>query len=159
PSWRRRARAPICPWLICRRAAASSRSPDQRGRFWRPSSRGLGGRARPRPKEKHPPCRPGGEGMTWNPSPWEHVGPEKGHKPQPITHKEEQTMSRTLNKVQLIGHLGKDAEMRYTQSGAAVTNFTLATNRSVRQADGSFAEETEWHAIVTWEKLAETANQ
>jgi single-strand DNA-binding protein len=68
-------------------------------------------------------------------------------------------MSRTLNKVQLIGHLGKDAEMRYTQSGAAVTNFTLATNRSVRQPDGSFAEETEWHAIVTWEKLAETANQ
>ncbi len=68
-------------------------------------------------------------------------------------------MSRTLNKVMLIGRLGRDPEMRYTASGAAVTTFTLATNRYSKNADGNGQEETEWHAIVTWDKLAETCSQ
>ncbi len=68
-------------------------------------------------------------------------------------------MSRTLNKVSLIGRLGKDPEMRYTASGAAVTTFTLATNRMTKSADGTAQEETDWHTIVTWDKLAETCNQ
>jgi single-strand DNA-binding protein len=68
-------------------------------------------------------------------------------------------MSRTLNKVSLIGRLGKDPEMRYTASGAAVTTFTLATNRMTKAADGTAQEETDWHTIVAWDKLAETCNQ
>jgi len=59
----------------------------------------------------------------------------------------------------LIGRLGKDPEMRYTQSGAAVTTFTLATNRYGKTADGTQQEETDWHTIVAWDKLAETCNQ
>ena len=68
-------------------------------------------------------------------------------------------MSRTLNKVSLIGRLGKDPEMRYTASGAAVTTFTLATNRMTKAGDGTAQEETDWHTIVAWDKLAETCNQ
>ena len=67
-------------------------------------------------------------------------------------------MSKTLNKVMLIGRLGKDPEMRYTASGTAVTTFTLATNRYSKGADGTSQEETDWHTIVTWDKLAETCN-
>jgi len=59
--------------------------------------------------------------------------------------------SRSVNKVILIGHLGKDAETKYTPSGAAVTNFTLATNRRWKdQQSGEWKEETEWHRIVLW---------
>src|SRR5690349_11455840 len=68
-------------------------------------------------------------------------------------------MSKTLNKVMLIGRLGKDPEMRYTQSGTAVTTFTLATNRYGKSAEGTQQEETDWHTIVAWDKLAETCNQ
>ena len=68
-------------------------------------------------------------------------------------------MSKTLNKVMLIGRLGKDPEMRYTQSGTAVTSFTLATNRYGMAPDGTRQEETDWHSIVAWDKLAETCNQ
>ena len=59
--------------------------------------------------------------------------------------------SRSLNKVMLIGHLGKDAETRHTQSGTAVTNFTLATSWRVKnQQTGEWREETDWHDIVMW---------
>ena len=59
--------------------------------------------------------------------------------------------SRSLNKVMLIGHLGKDAETRHTQSGTAVTNFTLATSwRTKNQQTGEWKEETDWHDIVMW---------
>ena len=69
-------------------------------------------------------------------------------------------MARTLNKVSLIGRLGRDPEMRYTASGTAVCTFTLATNRYRRDgADGQPQEETDWHTVVTWDKLAETCNQ
>jgi single-strand DNA-binding protein len=59
--------------------------------------------------------------------------------------------SRGLNKVMLIGNLGKDAETRYTPSGAAVTNFSLATTRrSKDQQTGEWKDETDWHNIVLW---------
>src|SRR6187401_2224788 len=63
-----------------------------------------------------------------------------------------------LNKVMLIGHLGKDPEMRYTANGSAVTTFSLAVNRSYA-SDGERSEETEWFNIVAWSKLAEQLSQ
>jgi single-strand DNA-binding protein len=59
--------------------------------------------------------------------------------------------SRSVNKVILLGNLGKDAETRYTPGGTAVSNFTLATNRRWKdQQTGEWKEETEWHRCVLW---------
>jgi len=55
----------------------------------------------------------------------------------------------------LIGHLGRDPEMRFTPSGKAVTNFTMATNEVWLDQSGEKQERTEWHRVVTWGKLAE----
>ncbi len=63
----------------------------------------------------------------------------------------------SLNKVQLIGHLGADPESRFTTSGSAVTNFNLATNESWRSTEGETKEKTEWHRVVLFGKMAETA--
>lgn len=63
-----------------------------------------------------------------------------------------------LNKVQLIGNLGKDPEMRYTQNGNAVTTFSMAVSRSY-SVEGGRKEETEWFTVVTWNKLAELVGQ
>ena len=68
-------------------------------------------------------------------------------------------MSRGLNKVMIIGHLGRDPEMRYTPSGRPVTTFSVATNRSWSTADGERRTDTEWFNVVTWNKLAEICNQ
>ena len=68
-------------------------------------------------------------------------------------------MSRGLNKVMLIGHLGRDPEMRYTPSGRPVTSFSIATTRSWNAADGERREETEWFNIVAWGNLAEICKQ
>jgi single-strand DNA-binding protein len=68
-------------------------------------------------------------------------------------------MSRGLNKVMIIGHLGRDPEMRYTPSGRPVTTFSVATSRSWHSADGERHEETEWFNIVAWGSLAEICNQ
>jgi single-strand DNA-binding protein len=68
-------------------------------------------------------------------------------------------MSRGLNKVMVIGHLGKDPEMRYTTSGQPVTTFNLATNRSWNTSDGERRTETEWFNVVAWGNLAEICNQ
>lgn len=64
-----------------------------------------------------------------------------------------------VNKVILIGNLGRDPELRYTQSGQAVGNFTLATTENWTDKSGEKAERTEWHRIVTWGKLAEMCAQ
>ena len=67
-------------------------------------------------------------------------------------------MARGLNKVMLIGNLGKDAETRYTPSGAAVTNFSLATARSSKDPQtGEWKDSTDWHDVVVWraEKIAD----
>jgi single-strand DNA-binding protein len=59
--------------------------------------------------------------------------------------------SRSVNKVTLLGHLGKDAETKFTASGTAVSNFTLATNRRWKdQQTGEWKEETDWHRCVLW---------
>jgi single-strand DNA-binding protein len=68
-------------------------------------------------------------------------------------------MAGSLNKVMLIGNVGRDPEMRYLQSGEPVTTFSLATNRRWTGADGQLREETEWHNIVAWRKLAEQCNE
>ena len=60
-----------------------------------------------------------------------------------------------VNKVILIGRLGKDPEVRYTPDGAMVTTFTLATDESYKDKNGEKVQKTEWHRIVTYRKLAE----
>jgi len=68
-------------------------------------------------------------------------------------------MSRGLNKVQIIGHLGKEPEMRYTPSGKPVTTFSVAVSRSWSSADGERHSETEWFNVVAWGNLAEICKQ
>ena len=70
-------------------------------------------------------------------------------------------MAGSLNKVMIIGNLGRDPELRYTTRGNAVCNFTVAVNRPGRMDEnGQRAEdETEWFSVVAWDKLAETCNQ
>ena len=68
-------------------------------------------------------------------------------------------MARGLNKVMIIGHLGRDPEMRFTPSGRPVTSFSIATNRSWKTSDGEKRSETEWFNIVAWGSLAEICNQ
>ncbi len=63
----------------------------------------------------------------------------------------------SVNKVILVGNLGRDPELRYTQSGQPVANFTLATNERWTGRDGQSQERTEWHRIVVWGKQAENA--
>ncbi len=65
----------------------------------------------------------------------------------------------TLNKVQLIGRLGKDPELRYTPAGVAVATMTLATNESYKDKDGKMIDNTDWHRIIAWRKLAEICGQ
>lgn len=64
-------------------------------------------------------------------------------------------MARGLNKVMIIGQLGRDPEMRYTPNGRPVTSFSVATNRSWTSAEGERREETEWFNVVAWGNLAE----
>ena len=69
-------------------------------------------------------------------------------------------MSRgTVNKVILIGRLGKDPDMRYTPSGTAVANFSLATNTAFKDSDGNWTDKTEWHNIVSFGRTAEIAGE
>ena len=64
-------------------------------------------------------------------------------------------MTRGLNKVMIIGRLGRDPEMRYTPNGRPVTAFSVAVNRSWVAGDGDKREETEWFNVVAWGNLAE----
>jgi single-strand DNA-binding protein len=68
-------------------------------------------------------------------------------------------MARSLNKVELIGNLTRDPELRYTPAGAAVCTFGLATNRQWTTDSGEKKEEAEFHRIVSWNKLAELCAQ
>lgn len=63
--------------------------------------------------------------------------------------------ARSLNKVQLIGNLTRDPEMRFTTNGTAVATFGIATNKSWKNADGEVQEIAEFHNIVSWNKIAE----
>lgn len=64
-------------------------------------------------------------------------------------------MAKSLNKVMLIGNLGKDPEIKYTPSGVPVAKFSIATNESYKDKGGEWQERTEWHNIVAWQRLAE----
>ncbi len=74
---------------------------------------------------------------------------------QPAT----RSRSRGLNKVQIIGNLGRDPEMRFTQDGTPVTNFSVAVNDSWQGRDGEQRERTEWFRVVAWRRLAEISNE
>jgi single-strand DNA-binding protein len=65
----------------------------------------------------------------------------------------------SVNKVILIGNLGKNPELRYTPGGQAVANFSIATSEKFTDKSGQKRESTEWHNIVAWGKLGELANQ
>jgi single-strand DNA-binding protein len=65
----------------------------------------------------------------------------------------------SLNKVMLIGRLGKDPEVRYTPDGAPVANFSLATSEFWTDKSGTRQEKTEWHNIVAWSKLADLSKR
>ena len=66
---------------------------------------------------------------------------------------------RSLNKVLLIGNLGKDPEVRYTASGKAVGTFSLARSQQWRDQDGNDQERTEWHRVVAWGRLGEVCGR
>jgi len=67
-------------------------------------------------------------------------------------------MAKSVNKVILIGTLGKDPELKYTPQGTAVTKFSMATNESFKdKQSGEWKERTEWHNIVCWQRTAEVA--
>ncbi len=64
-----------------------------------------------------------------------------------------------VNKVILIGHLGKDPEVRHLENGTSVANFTLATSESYKDKAGNRIDQTEWHNIVVWRGLADVAEK
>ena len=68
-------------------------------------------------------------------------------------------MARSVNKVILLGRLGKDPELTYIPSGQSVAKFTMATNRSYKDKSGEWKEETDWHNMVAWGKLGEICAQ
>ena len=61
----------------------------------------------------------------------------------------------SLNQVTLVGRLGQDPELRYTQAGKAVTNLSVATSKQWKDASGNKQEKTEWHRVIVWEQQAE----
>lgn len=68
-------------------------------------------------------------------------------------------MAGSVNKVILIGRLGKDPELKYTPSGVPVAKFSLATDESFKDRNGELQKRTEWHNIVAWQKLAEICGE
>jgi single-strand DNA-binding protein len=66
---------------------------------------------------------------------------------------------KSVNKVILIGNLGKDPEVKYTPQGTPVAKITLATNERFKDKDGQWQDRTEWHNVVLWQRLAEIAGE
>lgn len=66
---------------------------------------------------------------------------------------------QNLNRIELIGHLGKDPETKILPSGHQVTTLKLATSEAYKNKDGSWQQQTEWHTLILWAKLAEYAAQ
>jgi len=66
---------------------------------------------------------------------------------------------KSVNKVILLGNLGKDPEVKYTPQGTPVAKFALATNERYKDKDGNWQDRTEWHNIVVWQRLAEIAGE
>jgi single-strand DNA-binding protein len=72
---------------------------------------------------------------------------------------DETNMAKSVNKVILIGNLGKDPELKHTSSGTAVATVTLATNERFKDKGGEWQDRTEWHNVVLWGRLAEIASE
>lgn len=68
-------------------------------------------------------------------------------------------MSKSINKVILIGHLGKDPEVKYTPSGMALAKFSLATNQRYKDKSGEWQDKTEWHWLIAWQRTAEIVGE
>ena len=68
-------------------------------------------------------------------------------------------MAKSVNKVILIGNLGKDPEVKYTPQGTAVATITVATSENFKDKSGEWQERTEWHNVVLWQRLAEIAGE
>jgi single-strand DNA-binding protein len=66
---------------------------------------------------------------------------------------------KSVNKVILVGHLGKDPEVKYTPQGTPVAKFSLATNERFKDKDGNWQDRTEWHNITAWQRTAEIAGE
>lgn len=66
-------------------------------------------------------------------------------------------MSRGFSRVVLVGNLGRDPEMRYSQNGTPITNFSLAVNRRRRGPDGNYVDETDWYRVTLFRNMAETS--
>jgi single-strand DNA-binding protein len=65
----------------------------------------------------------------------------------------------SVNKVIIVGNVGRDPELRYTQSGQPVASFSIATNERFKDRDGNWKDRTEWHRIVAWARLAEICGE
>ena len=68
-------------------------------------------------------------------------------------------MAKSVNKVILIGNLGKDPEVKYTPNGTAIAKFSLATNERYKDKEGNWQDRTEWHRVIAWQRLAEIAGE
>jgi single-strand DNA-binding protein len=68
-------------------------------------------------------------------------------------------MPKSINKVILVGNVGKDPEVRYSASGTPVANFSLATNEKFKDRHGEWQDRTEWHSVVAWKRLAEVVGE
>ena len=68
-------------------------------------------------------------------------------------------MPKSVNKVILVGHVGKDPEIKYTASGIAVAKFSVATNEGFKDKSGEWQNRAEWHNVVAWERLAEIVGE
>lgn len=68
-------------------------------------------------------------------------------------------MAKSVNKVILVGNLGKDPEVKFTPSGVPVAKFSLATNERFKSKSGEWEERTEWHNIIAWQRLAEIVGE
>jgi single-strand DNA-binding protein len=68
-------------------------------------------------------------------------------------------MAKSVNKVILVGNLGKDPEVKYTPQGTAVAKFTLATNERFKDKSGEWQDRTEWHNLVAWARTAEIVGE
>jgi single-strand DNA-binding protein len=69
------------------------------------------------------------------------------------------TMPKSVNKVILVGNVGKDPEVRYSPSGTPVAKFSLATNERFKDRSGEWQDRVEWHTIVAWQRLAEIVGE
>jgi len=68
-------------------------------------------------------------------------------------------MPKSVNKVILVGHVGKDPEVKYAPSGVALAKFSLATNERFKDRSGEWQDRTEWHNVLAWQRLAEIVGE